>query len=143
MSFQGNTPAFRVFDRIGQDIGNDLADPGLIPEKLGGNVLVNLNLKGKTFALQPSLCHNHKAMEHGLRLIFRRNDLHLAGVNLGKIQNIVDDAKQGVRRHLDVLCIFQDRILLALLKDHAIHAQDRIDGRTDLMGDRGKKHSLP
>ena len=71
-------------------------------------------------------------------IIFLHN-FHFTGLNFGKIKNFIHQCKKCLAGTFNIMCIRDDIFFAALPKDHLIHPNDRIDGRTDFMGHIGKE----
>ena len=98
----------RVFDRIRQDIGQYLADAHVIPVKPGGKRRIHLRLQPDILVLCPLRRHIHQIMDQAADIILCRHNLHLAGLNLGKVQDIIDQRQQGLAGGTDIHGVFPD-----------------------------------
>ena len=130
---QRHTALLRILHRIVQDIDDDLAHPRRIAINPPRQALLRMQLESQPLLLRLDLHHIHDIRQHIPQIIFRRHDIHLAGLDLGKVQHIIDERQQRLARAIDILRILAHIRVLALAQDHLIHAHDRIDWRADLM----------
>ena len=96
----------------------------------------------QAFFLGPLANHIHQIVQQGADRILYRDYLHLAGFNLGKVQNIIDQPQKRRPGSTDILRVFTGVFLLCLTQNHFIHAQHRIDRCTDFMAHVGQKLAL-
>ena len=90
LDVKGDTSFFCIFHSVCQNIRNYLTNPHLIPIKLIWNMLVDIQNKLQTFFLRPWLYHQKNIIKQPAQLIFFRHKLHLSRLDLGNIQNIID-----------------------------------------------------
>ncbi len=131
-----------VLNRIGKDICQHLTDTHVIPIQAGRNIMVHLHLQPDVFVLYPLGCHICQIMDQTADIVFHRHNLHFPGINLGKIQDIIDQRQQRLTCRIDIHSILFDMRFPGLAQNHFVHAKHRIDGGADLMGHTRQKFSL-
>ncbi len=123
-----------VFDRIGQNIGQNLTQAYIISVQTGRNCMVNLYRKAKIFIRRPLCRHIHQIMNETAEIIQNRHNLHFTGFNLGKVQNIVNQRQQRLPRRIDIHRIFPDIAFFRFTQNHFVHAKHRINRRAYFVG---------
>ena len=93
---QFDLPRFGKFHRVAQQVGDNLAQSGWIPKNTAGN-----GSRHKTGQLEILKVYRIdkklRCLLHQLPQIKRdRLESDFAGIDLGKIKNVVNDKKQGV-----------------------------------------------
>ena len=71
--------AFRIFDRVGQHVGNDLFDPHLITVEHGGDIGIDVHLKLEIFLMRPDPDQIHQITEQRAELVLGWHNIHFAG----------------------------------------------------------------
>ena len=129
---EGHGAFFRIFHRVGQDIGDDLLDPDLVAKQSVRRVRIDLDVEGKTVLLRPKAHEIDEVVHEGGQSVFRREDVHLARLYLGEIEDVVDDGKQfagfpgGLHRVLQLL--FPLQVAAHLRVDVRESHADGVDG---------------
>ncbi len=139
---QDHFATLRELDRVVEQVEQDLPHPGHVAHHGVGNALVHgvgdveafLGRSGSDEA-QARL----DALAHVERNVLDRN---LARLDLGEVQNIIDDGKERVPAVADDF-----RVLLLLscelcVKEEAGHADDGVHRRADLVAHGGKECRL-
>ena len=85
-----------------------------------GDLSVYINIEGKALILCLILHHVHKIVQHGYKAVIHIDDIHSAGFDLGKVQNVIDDPEKRISRRPDVLGIAQDRFVLTVPHHHFV-----------------------
>ena len=135
-------PLLRVLDRIIQQIDHDLLEPDGIAIKPGRQSIVDLDRKRKVLLIRADLHHIDHIVQQFRKRIFDRHKLHFPRLDLGKIQDVIDDGEQRTACAHGIFRIFADRCVPGLPQDHLIHAHDGIDRRADFMGHMRKECTL-
>ena len=84
----------------------------------------------------------HDVPDKSTRVEVDRVELELAGLHLGEVEQVVDDAEQRVGRgpdNLEILALIGVEIRL---QGQLRHAEDGVHGGTDLMADVGQELAL-
>ena len=92
------------------------------PIRLSGIVSSTLTAKAKPFLLRLVADHIDDVVQKRAELIRRLDDFHLAGLDLGEIQDVVDKGEQRFAGALDVPRVFANLLVVRLAPDHFIHA---------------------
>ena len=71
-----------------------------------------------------------------------RVELELAGLDLGEVEQVVDDGQQGVGRGLDNLEVLPLLGVEVRVQGQLRHAEDRVHGGADLVADVGQELAL-
>ena len=95
------------------------------------------------FLLERFLAHQEKAVRDGLLQVERHElEIELVGLDLGEIEDVVDDAEQRLRRVVDLGdVVLLPRVELRLEREIG-HADDRVHRRADLVAHVGEEHRL-
>ena len=86
----GDTALAGILYRIGQDVGNALADPHLIAVEHKRNLRIHVHLQLKALGSGTACGHIHKVVNQRSKVVFHRKDLQLTGFDLGGIEKTVD-----------------------------------------------------
>ena len=102
---QGYIPIFGELDRIAQEIDQDLLQPGRVSQNglRDGIIQIVAHLQ----PLLSTLCRHHghgliQALAQGEGLVLQ---LHLSLIDLGVVQDVIDDAQQCIAAAVDGLHI--------------------------------------
>ena len=140
-STQNHTPRLGKLDRIAQVVEQGLGDTGRIPLHHMGQVFA-INHQFQTLGLCPLHDHGADPVDQGSRFEARPFHLQLSRLDLGKIQDVVDDRQEMVGRSRNL------GQTLALLRCGTGFAQpmgqpdDGVDRRADFMAHIGQKLAL-
>ena len=127
------------FDCVLHQIGQHLAQANPIAHQPVGHPGLHMDQEFQTFFLR-LLCHQRGgAIQHIVQPEWHALQAHLAGLNLGEIQNIVDDRQQGIARRIDLLHIVQLTRRQLGAQRQVRQANDGVHRRADLMAHVGKK----
>ncbi len=139
---QGDGALRRVFDGVVQQIDQDLLDAHLIPVQLGGDALLHVDMEVQSLFPGPHPDHVHDVGQHVSRVVVDGDDIHFSALDLGHIQNIVDQGQQHLAGVLDVLRVLRHLVGYGLPQDHLVQADDGVDGSADLVAHAGKEPVL-
>ena len=117
---KGNGAGRRVFDCIGQHIGDHLLDPYFIPVKHGWNFRVNVNFEFQIFLVRADPDQIDQIAEHGTDLVLGWHDIHFAGFQLGEIEDVVYRGEKHFAGILDVDGILRNFVGDVLPEDHFV-----------------------
>ena len=110
-----------VFDGVIEDVHDHLPQAYFITNQGIGNVRVNLHGEFQPFLPRFVADHIVDVIEDGAQAVAHGHNLHLAGLDFGKIQNVVDDGEQGFSGTFDIESVFFE-IAAGLAHNHLIHA---------------------
>ena len=142
MDGQKNAALLCVFERIVQQIDEDLPDADLIREEPPRNAGIDIYTEIQTLFAGAVFGHAYKVKYHGPDIVGDRNDLHFSGFNLRHIQNVIDHRQKDLGGGLNIVRILRDILGNILAEDHLVQADDRIDRRADFMAHAGKEAVL-
>ena len=134
---------FGEFDGIGQQIDQDLAETQRVadqPRKIGGQTIVEDQFE--LLRLGMLLDHEQGVLQHRVQFEGRRFHSHLAGLELGEIQDVIEYPQQRPRRRVnlgDILVLLRRK---ARLKRQVGHAENGIHRRADFMAHVGQEYRL-
>ena len=136
---EGDRALAGILDRVVQQVDQDLLDAHLVPAEHTGNggVHVELELQALLLGLDPD--HVDDLGEQGPRLVGDVDDLHLAGLDLGDVQNVVDQREEHLAGALDVPGVFRHLVGDVLPQDDLVEPDDGIDGGADLVAHAGEE----
>ncbi len=132
----------RELQRVREEVEDDLADPARVAEHAGRELVVHRVgqldvVVGRRRREQVEGTLDDAAQVHRLRV-----ELDLAGLDLGEVEDVVDDREQGVARGLDRLGVL---LLLGVerrVEQQAAHADDRVHRRPDLVAHGREERGL-
>ena len=110
-----------VFDSVVEDVHYHLPQAHFVPNQGIGNVLVDMHREFQPFLAGLVADHIVDIVEDGAQAVAYRHNLHLAGFDFGKIQNVIDDGKQGFAGALDIKGVFFEDAA-GLTHNHLVHA---------------------
>ena len=132
----------RELEGVGQQVEGDLPHPSRVADEPDRQVRIH-----RVHELQPALGRHRRHQVEGAldrapeleRLVVQ---VDLARLDLGEVEDVVDDREQGVGRRLDRLGVVRLlRVQLRVL-EQAAHADDRVHRRPDLVAHRGEERGL-
>ena len=132
----------RELEGVGQQVERDLADAARIADEPDRQVGID-----RVHELQ-SLLRRHRrhqvegALDRAPQLERLVVQLDLAGLDLGEVEDVVDDREQGVGRRLDRLGVVRLLGVQLRVLEQAAHADDRVHRRPDLVAHRGEERGL-
>ena len=135
-------PPLRVFDRVGQEVDEDLLDAPRVPVQAVGDFGVDLDMELEPLGLGPWAHHAGDRLDQLRQPVFRFHDAELARLDLREIEDVVDNGKQRGARRADAPRIAPHRGVLRLPQDHLVQTQYRIDRRADLVAHAGEEFAL-
>ena len=91
-----------IFHGVCQKVYQNLLDPDLISIELCRKRRIHIHMEFKTLLLCPDPDHSDNIRKHGVKIVGRVFDLHLSGLQLAHIQNIVDDVQKQAAGGLDI-----------------------------------------
>ena len=131
---EGHGAFFRILHGISQQIGDYLPYPHIVSHKHGGQRRVYIHAEVKPVSFGSRRNGVYKIVDYGRGLVFDRNYLHLAVLDLRKIEYAVYKREQSPARALNIVGVFSDNAVRALAKYHLVHTQNGIDRRAYLVG---------
>ena len=132
-----------VFDRVGEKIDQNLIQPRLISH----HTFLTNSCDGYVKALPPGPGCRADDRIHGRYRITERERVHgehhFSALNLGNIQNVIDQAQKMLAGHQNLPGIFPHFFrTVCILFQQSGKSQNRIHGSADIMGHIGQKGSL-
>ena len=123
-----NPPALAEFQRVPYQVRQTLRDPPSVPEG-ERNILLCRRDESQPFFQGQRLKRGPDGLHHFLHRVFAQNQLHTARLDLGKIEDIVDQPKQMLAVGLDIrqrLLQMGRNIAVDLIEHHLHKAEDRV-----------------
>ena len=155
---QPNASLLRVLDGIAEDVRQNLPDPHLVAAQTVRERFVHVHDERKPLVLRLEKEHIAQIVEDGTELVDCLLQFDAPRLDLGKIENVVDDGQQVMAGVLHVLRVDADvlerfphrrRAVLGaglrpavLPQNHLVHPQHRVDGGADLVGHVRQKVAL-
>ena len=87
--------ARRELDRVADQVGDDLPQAAGIANNAHGSFLTNIASQSQAFFLSPRRQNLDGHIHRVAQLEFDGLQLQFAGLNFGKIENLVDNRQQG------------------------------------------------
>ena len=137
-----DAPLVGVLHGVVQDIHDGLAHAYRVPVQPVRQVFVNVDMEVQALLFRLEHDHVRHVVQDGAELVIHLNDLHPARLDLGEVQNIVDDGQQVLPGALHVAGVGGDALIPAFADDHLVHAQHCVDGGADLVGHTGQELAL-
>ena len=134
--------ALGELDGIARQIEQYLAQAQGIAHQAPGHLLRDVTDELKAALMGPEGQHPQGLGQGLARIKAQMLDGHLAGLDLRKIQDIVDDGHQRVRRGLDHPQIFLTFMIGAGAEGQVGHADDAVHGRADFVAHVGQEQAL-
>ncbi len=130
------------FQRIADQIGQHLPHPQRIADDTRRHIVFDTELQVQAPGLRLWLIGAQQLGQHGLEFERHRLHIHTPGLDLGEVEDVVDDAQQRIGR-----CLDQRQMLMLLLgqrrREHQFaQPEDGIHGRANLVTHVGKKFAL-
>ena len=144
MQVHADPPAgFGVFDGVGEDVDVDLIQPELVCVKIFSFDLAGAEIEVDVLFLDHRLRQVYEIfhrLDDGER---QRAEGQLSALDLGDVQDIVDQGEQVIAGHRDLPQILPDRFRIAeiLFRDRR-QADDRVHRRADIVGHRRQEIRL-
>ena len=107
---QGDKPLVGVLHGIGQEVDHHPLDVEGVAVKGAGQIAVHLGLEHQPFSGGAFPANHHQVKDEVHRLVVLLHELQLARFDFGQIQDVVDQAEQGLARDLDVRGVAADLI---------------------------------
>ena len=134
-----NMTAQRELHRVADEVGQDLAHPPGVADELGGqeHVVVQQQVQRLLLHLR---AHQHQNLVHaGFQIERIAAQLDPVGLDLGEVEDVVEDLQQGgpgVADRVDVEPLF---IVQGRVRQQVCHADDAVHGRADLVAHVGEE----
>ena len=98
--FQGDLAGLGKFDGVPQQVHDDLANPDLIADHIVGHIRLPLAQQLQIFLVSAHGQRAHRFVQIVAQIEANRIQLQPARLDFRKVQNVVDDGEQRVRRAL-------------------------------------------
>ncbi|MNM62431.1 hypothetical protein D3C81_737610 [compost metagenome] len=126
-------------ERVAEQIVDDLRQPGPVAHQQGIERRHQVGME----ADRPVRRQRREGQRHAFQLVYgperRRGQRHLAGVDLGEIQDVVDDAPQALRRRVQRAQARRVGLQALVARQQLQVAEQRIQRRADLVAHRRKE----
>ncbi len=139
---QGYGTLFRVLCGIGKQVGDNLLETQLVPEESNRQMGVDFQQEEQSLFLQAEFHKIGQICNEGAGIVLCLDEFHAACLDLGEIQDVIDDAQEAGARCANVVGILQDVLVMTLPAYQLIHAQNGGDGGAYLMAHVGEEVCL-
>ncbi len=138
----GHFPAFRELDRIVHQVNDDLPQPHRIAPDTRRNLRIDRAEELQALFLGAFAEHLGDSFDRFTKVEVDRIQFQLARFDLGKIQGVVDQFQQRMRRDLGDIAV--SPLLRSRRGRHqeVHHADDAVERRPQLVGHVGQEHAL-
>ena len=142
LQFDANLPLGGELDRVAYKVVKDLGQADGIPDDHLGHYLRAIEEKFQILLNGFDGLHLHRLANEIVKTELGLLHLHLAGLNLGEVQNVVDDSKERLGRRLGPVDIFMLLGIQLGLEAKMAQPDDGVHGSADLMAHVGQKLAL-
>ncbi|MFM2208861.1 MAG: hypothetical protein RIQ96_504 [Pseudomonadota bacterium] len=132
----------RELHRVAQQVQQHLPQPRRVAHQAQRHVGGQLALQRHALALRGEGQCLQRAVHQLAQLQRRALQLHLPGLDLGEVEDVVDDRQQRLRRLLHHVQIFTRLPGQIGLERQRGHTHDAVHRRADLVAHGGKEHRL-
>ena len=141
---QPDTPSLGgVLHRVGKEVDEDLVDPHLVPHQILVPDARHLQMECLPLGPGHGLDDGVHRGDHVVKGKFLQVQHHLAALDLGYVQDVVDKAQEVLAGGHDLPCVFPDLGgVPRLVAQERREAQDRVHRRADIVGHVGKEGGL-
>ena len=139
---QLNEPLMRELDGVADQVHQYLLDADVVPHRVAGQRRVDVHHEEHRPPRQADgddIAHVHKK---GRQHIFDFRDLKFSRLDLGKVQDVVDDGQKAAAGVLDGVDVHQDIRRQGLAEQDLTDADDGVHGRADLVAHIGQEGAL-
>ena len=129
-------------DGVADQVDQHLAQAQRVANQCGGHIGADVKQQFQPLVLRPDDAQIGQVFHHVFQMELCRLEAHFAGLDLGEIKNVVDDAQQIARRrvHLfDVIALLGAQVGL---QRQMRHPNDGIHGGADFVAHVGQKTRL-
>ena len=130
------------FDGIPRQVDQDLLQTHAIAKQLTGHIRFHADHQIEIFFCRIDRHDASQAIQDVIQIELGRGDLHATRLNLGKIEDIVEDQQQGTTGPADHLDILLLRRIQRSALEQVGHAEHRIERGADFMAHVGQKFTL-
>ena len=141
-SLHGDAAFQREFDRVADEVDQDLVQAAGIAIQVGGESLMGLDGEGEVLLLGGNahdILRDLHGVLHGEGLA---GDFQLAGLELGEVEDVVDDVNEVAGCRDDVAQVLPRHFRHVLLVGEVGHAHDGIERGPDFVGHVGQEDGL-
>ncbi len=129
-------------DGVADQVVDDLAQPHVVALQAPGHRGAQAIVEGQALLPGPRLEQGHGAPQHLVAVEGHRRQRHLARLDLGKIEHVVEHRQQRAGRVMDDLGGLAQLGRGHLVDDQRRHAQYTVEGCPDLVAHRGQKRAF-
>ena len=135
-------PLLGELDRIVGVVDQDLAEAKGIAIEQGVELVVDLEQQFYTLGLRLFTHQGGQILQHMVEIEFDPLQIQSAGLDLGEVEDVVDDAEQMLGRTLDLADVVELLRIEPGLQGEMGHAEDGVHGGADLVAHVGEKIAL-
>ena len=129
-------------DRVADQVDQHLAQPARVADQGVGHVRLDVPGQLQPLAVGPQGQGPQGVAQRVRKREVGRVQLQLAGLDLGEVEDVVDDGQQGLGRRLDHVQVLPLVLGQRRVEDQVGHAEDAVHGRADLMAHVGQELAL-
>ena len=140
--FKPDFAALGELDGVVDEVGQDLTEAQRVAEQLLGNRGSDMDQELEPFLVRLLGRERGDRADHLVELEIGGLDVELAGLDLGEIEDVIDDAEQrraGVVDLADVVALLG---IKRRLEGEVRETDDGVHGRADLVAHVGQEHAL-
>ena len=132
----------RVLNGIRKQIVYNLAQANLVAFEFRRNFRAHVDIEFQILALSTWVRNAIAIVQYGKQVVFTHQEFHFARFDFRDIQDIIHQRKKRVSRILNILRVFEQSFVFALLQQHGVHAQNTVDWRADFMAHVGQEKAF-
>ncbi len=133
---------FGEFDSVACEVGEHLAEPAGVTPQGKGHRGVDVAGQFQALVMGAMLLGNGEVVEQHLKVEVEHFQVKPSGFNLGKVEDVVDQAQQGFGAGSHRFGIAPLFVVEIGIQEQTGHADDSVHGRADLVAHAGKKFGL-
>ena len=136
---QRHLAVFGELDRIAEQVDHHLPQTGRIADDTPRHFRTNVGNQFQTFLVRAHRQHTHRLLQHIAQLEGQGFELHLAGLDLRKVENVIDDGQQRLGRGLHGLQVVPLLVVELGIQRQLGHADDAVHRRADFVAHVGQE----
>lgn len=142
---QAHLATLGELDGIGQQVLEDLLQALAVGEQGGGYIRFSVYFEGQPLVPGQRFEHAAQALDQAFHLSAFRAHLELAGLDLGNVENVVDQVEQVIAGRVDRICeldLFIAQVAFGVFRQQFGQDQRAVQRRAQLVGHIGQELGL-
>ncbi len=134
---QPHRTLFGELERVGQEVAQDLLDALTVGEQAGRRLVVDLHVEMQRFFLRLGVEQVLQTLEHPRQVQQFGMDVELAGLDLGDVEDVVDQGQQVVAGRIDgagELHLVVAEVAVGVVRQQLGEDQRAVERRAQLVG---------